>query len=104
MSFADLRVSRKIAIAVAVPVLIFISVGMTSWYATRVISQEADANALAYSRLHLLDLTFTGLVEEQNAVRAYVASQDPTFLARARGLTTTTSSHLPALRPRSTIR
>ena len=65
MSFADLRVSRKIAIAVAVPVLIFISVGMTSWYATRVISQEADANALAYSRLHLLDLTFTGLVEEQ---------------------------------------
>ncbi len=85
MSYVDLRIPHKMAVAFALPILVFSAIGLTNWFNTDAISRSTRANAGSYRRLILLNQAITALIEEQNAVRGYAATLDTTFLFRRQG-------------------
>ncbi|QUD90437.1 methyl-accepting chemotaxis protein [Phenylobacterium montanum] len=85
MSLKDARISRKLTIAFAVVVATVSAAGLATWSGMASISKATAENQASYDRLDSLNRTLSALVEEQNAVRGYVATLDPSFLPRIKG-------------------
>ena len=85
MSFKDARISRKLTIAFAVLVATVSAAGLATWSGMASISKATEQNEASYARLDALNRTLSALVEEQNAVRGYVATLDSSFLPRIKG-------------------
>ena len=86
MSLNDLSVSRKLTLGFAVVVLtelIMCAVVLTSLGA---IHKATDANNVSTATLAAADAALSALVEQQNAVRAYVATGDASFTSRIAAL------------------
>jgi methyl-accepting chemotaxis protein len=82
MVFVNARISRKLAIAFALLVVIVCAAGLATWSAMLATNRATEQNQASYARLDALNRTLSALVEEQNAVRGYVATLDPSFLPR----------------------
>src|SRR6202012_2367212 len=82
MSLNNLSVSRKLALGFALVVLtelVMCAVVLTSLGAIR---KATDANNVSTATLAAADAALSALVEQQNAVRAYVATGDASFPPR----------------------
>jgi methyl-accepting chemotaxis protein len=85
MSIKDARISRKLTMAFAILVATVSAAGLATWSGMSSIAKATAQNEASYARLDALNRTLSALVEEQNAVRGYVASLDPSFLPRIKG-------------------
>ena len=85
MSLKDARISRKLTIAFTVVVATVSAAGLATWSGMASISKATTENQASYDRLDSLNRTLSALVEEQNAVRGYVATVDSSFLPRIKG-------------------
>ena len=100
MSLKDARISRKLTIAFTVVVATVSAAGLATWSGMASISKATTENQASYDRLDSLNRTLSALVEEQNAVRGYVATLDSSFLPRIKGFHddyhSSLVSHFPA--------
>ncbi|SEB89026.1 methyl-accepting chemotaxis protein [Rhizobiales bacterium GAS191] len=97
-SLDNLRISRKLAIAFALLVAIASAAGLATWSGMASISRATGQNEAAYARLDALNRTLSALVEEQNAVRGFVATLDPSFLTRIKDFHDNYASTLTGLK------
>ena len=85
MSLKNAKISRKLAIAFALLVATVSAASLATWSGMMMTSKATALNEVSYGRLDILNSTLSALVEEQNAVRGYVATLDPAFLPRIQG-------------------
>ncbi|MGZ3314784.1 MAG: CHASE3 domain-containing protein, partial [Caulobacteraceae bacterium] len=82
MSFANLSIGRKLAAGFAAVVLIVALMAALVFQSLTSISAATTANNTSTATLAAADSALSALVEQQNAVRAYVATGDPSFPPR----------------------
>ncbi|HEY2660081.1 MAG TPA: methyl-accepting chemotaxis protein [Caulobacteraceae bacterium] len=82
MSLTNARISTKLALSFSLLVATVSAAGLATWSGMVSISKATQQNEASYARLDTLSHTLSALVEEQNAVRGYVATLDPSFLPR----------------------
>jgi methyl-accepting chemotaxis protein len=82
MSFNDLSVSRKLGLAFAAVVLIVLVMCAVVFASLNAIRAATDANNVSSATLTAADAALSSLVEQQNAVRAFVATGDASFPPR----------------------
>ena len=82
MSLKNARIAQKLTLAFALLVVAFGAAGLATWTGMAAVNKATLENQASYARLDLLNQTVSSLVEEQNAVRGYVATLDPSFLPR----------------------
>jgi len=83
--FLNARISTKLTLAFALLVLAVSAVGFSSWSAMAKIQTATTENVASYSRIATLNSALGALVEELSAVRAFVATRNPSFLPRIKG-------------------
>jgi len=96
--FLNAKISTKLTLAFALLVLGVSAVGLVTWSAMLKIDRATAQNDASYSRIAMLNRTLDALVEEQNAVRGYVATLDPSFLPRIKDFHTAYSTAVQELR------
>ena len=82
MSFNNLNVSRKLGLAFAAVVLIVLVMCGVVLASLNAIRAATDANNVSSATLTAADAALSSLVEQQNAVRAFVATGDASFPPR----------------------
>jgi methyl-accepting chemotaxis protein len=85
MRFNDLPISRKLAAGFAGVVSIVLVMSLTLLVAFNTIHVATQANDESQARLAAADTALSALVEQQNAVRGYVATGDESFPPRIQG-------------------
>ena len=80
MSFADLRISRKITVAFAVVVCVVLVMCGVVFMAMQTTETAAAALDRSNRALASADAALAALVEQQNAVRGFVGTGDDTFV------------------------
>ena len=79
---SNLKVAHKLLLAFAVLVAAVVSAGGLVGVSLFSIQTATTANERSYANVNTLNQTLAALVEQQNAVRGYVASLDPSFLGK----------------------
>ena len=79
------RLSQKLALAFAVLIATLTAAGLANWWGMARVDQAMQENAATVARLDAAHTALAELVEEQNAVRGFVANLDPAFLIRRQG-------------------
>src|SRR6201996_1428352 len=82
MSLNNLSVSRKLALGFALVVLTELAMCAVVLTSLGAIRKATDANNVSTATLAAADAALSALVEQQNAVRAYVATGDASFPPR----------------------
>ena len=82
MSFNNLSVSRKLGVGFATVVVIVLVMCAMVFASLNAIRTATDANNVSTSTLAQADAALSSLVEQQNAVRAFVATGDHSFPPR----------------------
>jgi methyl-accepting chemotaxis protein len=85
MSLNDLSVSRKLSLGFAVVVLIELIMCAVVLSSLNAIRSATVANNISTATVAAADGALSAMVEEQNAVRAYLATGDASFPARIAG-------------------
>jgi len=89
VSFDNLSISRKLAAGFAGVVSIVLVMSVVLYTALAAIHGATTANDESQNRLVAADAALSALVEQQNAVRGYVATGDESFPARIKGFADT---------------
>ncbi len=84
MSLVNAKISHKLLVAFAVLIATMSAAGLANWWGMASISRVTAEGETAESRTDALRDGLAALVEEQNAVRGFVANRDPSFLAQRR--------------------
>jgi methyl-accepting chemotaxis protein len=85
MRFNDLSIARKLAAGFAGVVSIVLAMSLILLLAFNTIHAATQANDQSQAKLAAADAALSALVEQQNAVRGYVATGDESFLPRIQG-------------------
>ncbi len=84
MSLVNAKISHKLFVAFAVLIATVGAGGLANWWGMTSINRVTAEGEMAESRTDALRDGIAAMVEEQNAVRGFVANQDPSFLAQRR--------------------
>lgn len=79
---SNLKVAHKLVLAFAILVAAVIAAGGFVGASLLSIQTATAANERSHAKVNTLNQTLAALVEQQNAVRGYVASLDPSFLEK----------------------
>jgi methyl-accepting chemotaxis protein len=85
MSFQNLTITRKLALGFAVVVMAVLASSVVVFLSLRAIGGAFEASERSRQRLEAAAAALQALVEEQNAVRGFVATGDESFAKRATG-------------------
>jgi methyl-accepting chemotaxis protein len=85
MSLKNLSVTRKLALAFAIVVVAVLASSTAAFVSLRAFNNASEAADRSHERLDAAGAALQALVEQQNAVRGFVATGDESFATRAVG-------------------